>query len=335
MLQAQQQRTQEWLSNDDISNLTIDQIDQLDFPELEKQYQKDREQDPTKDEISDLELDDSTQQLENEVQQLEKEKERYQNVNWDAVRVTPDPGTSDMPEIRTTNRETSGRLPIALQREVALYPGTPGHDALRYLVEKPNYALDPRNPTHGLLSWTVCAYDECAVHHSTKRDSGYYPVRRDICNTHWNACMNDACERHLIDKREHRNFPGHTHEWRIELRKALSRKDTTNCRQIHWQICLKTRCERHRTLKEENGFGPHQRQHDSNGLRIATMLLSIRKNDMIKIPVTINGWHKTRALIDTGAQGTFLSRTFATRAGIPLQRKKNPIGLWMANGYEE
>ena len=65
------------------------------------------------------------------------------------------------------------------------------------------------------------------------------------------------------------------------------------------------------------------------------MLSSITRNDLIEVPVTINGWHKTRALIDTGAQGIFLSRTFAKRAGVPLQRKKNPTRLWMANGNEE
>ena len=65
------------------------------------------------------------------------------------------------------------------------------------------------------------------------------------------------------------------------------------------------------------------------------MLSSIIRNDLIEVPVTINGWHKTRALIDTGAQGIFLSRTFAKRAGVPLQRKKNPTRLWIANRNEE
>ena len=62
------------------------------------------------------------------------------------------------------------------------------------------------------------------------------------------------------------------------------------------------------------------------------MLLSITTNRLIKIPVTINGWHKTRALIDTGAQGNFLSRTFAKRAGIPLRWKETLIPLYTANG---
>ena len=82
--------------------------------------------------------------------------------------MTPEPGENGLPEIRITATGSVGRLPIALQREVALYPRTPGHDALRYLVEEPNYALDPRNPKHGILSWTLCVYDECAQHYRAK-----------------------------------------------------------------------------------------------------------------------------------------------------------------------
>ena len=66
--------------------------------------------------------------------------------------MTPELGENGLLEIRITATGSVGRLPIALQREVALYPRTPGHDALRYLVKEPNYALDLRNPKHGILS---------------------------------------------------------------------------------------------------------------------------------------------------------------------------------------
>ena len=56
-----------------------------------------------------------------------------------------------MLETRTTKKDVLGQLLIALKREVALLPRTPGHDALRYLIEEPNYASDLRNPRHGLL----------------------------------------------------------------------------------------------------------------------------------------------------------------------------------------
>ena len=69
-----------------------------------------------------------------------------------------------------TIEEGSGRLLIDLKREVILYPRTPRHDALRYLIEEPNYVLDPRNPKHRLLSWTTCVYDRCALHYHAKQE---------------------------------------------------------------------------------------------------------------------------------------------------------------------
>ena len=315
------------LDPEEYGNLTVAQLDLLALPELEMQYRLDCEQErPTEDEISDLELDEYDTQDE---RQHEKEP------NWDAVRITPEPGMSDMPETRTTKKDVSGQLPIALKREVALSPGTPGHDALRYLVEEPNYASDPRNPRHGLLHWIICVHRKCAVHLHAKRQSNTFPTRRGTCHDNWNKCRIDKCEAHLYDKRRHRIFPGHSKEWNTDFRRSHGKNTPMDCGQNTWITCLKNNCERHRIEKKENGFGPNEHQYNSKGLRIATLLSSIKKNDLIEVPVTINGWHKTRALIDTGAQGTFLSRTFAKRAGVPLQRKKNPTGLWMANGNEE
>ena len=45
------------LNDEEISNLTVDQCDLLDFLELEMQYRADCERNPTEDEASDFELD--------------------------------------------------------------------------------------------------------------------------------------------------------------------------------------------------------------------------------------------------------------------------------------
>ena len=59
------QETLDWLTDvEGYGNLTLDQIDQLDFPELEKTYRMDHEQEPTEYEGSDFELDaPNTQQI--------------------------------------------------------------------------------------------------------------------------------------------------------------------------------------------------------------------------------------------------------------------------------
>ena len=63
------------LDDEEIGNLTVDQCDLLDFPELEMQYRVDCEQNPTENEASDFELDapDTQQIIHTHYQQLREE----------------------------------------------------------------------------------------------------------------------------------------------------------------------------------------------------------------------------------------------------------------------
>jgi predicted aspartyl protease len=58
---------------------------------------------------------------------------------------------------------------------------------------------------------------------------------------------------------------------------------------------------------------------------------NIRINHLIKLTVFVKDV-QLKALLDSGAQGNYISRTAADRARLSPQYKKNPYPLQVANG---
>ena len=116
------------------------------------------------------------------------------------------------------------------------------------------YQLDPRNPGHALLPWTMCYNDQCTTHKGKKLLNNVYPQKQCTCTKIWKKCKNDFCHEHLWDKREiHQYFPRHDRKWNRELCRTIHLA-LDNCLYSQWQTCLNDEYKEHLHDKTINGY---------------------------------------------------------------------------------
>jgi hypothetical protein len=108
-------------------------------------------------------------------------------------------------------------------------------------VQQYNYALDPRNPTHGQLSWTVCTHDTCETHYSDKCGASWFPQPKGSCRWTAHDCTRHTCREHLWDKRSSGYFPGIDDEQTCANSTLVKRRCTNDT----WHTCLNSDCNRH------------------------------------------------------------------------------------------
>jgi hypothetical protein len=115
------------------------------------------------------------------------------------------------------------------------------------------YLRDPRNPSHGILSWTACTTTWCEIHRQEKQGSNWEPRRSPKskkCTWQPYDCIRDICADHLFDKRTSMYFPGSTPS-------DCTRHVTTvngQCSNHSWQTCLNKDCKLHFATKQANGY---------------------------------------------------------------------------------
>ena len=135
-------------------------------------------------------------------------------------------------------------------------------------TKTPNYALDPRNPTHDKTSWTACTYDTCEVHYSDKCGAAWFPSPKGECRWAVHDCTRHTCQKHLWDKRSSGYFPG------INDTQAYANKALVNgrCTNDSWHTCLNPGCNRHAEDKYLYGFDSEDQSFLGLGPEAATRL---------------------------------------------------------------
>jgi hypothetical protein len=204
--------------------------------------------------------------------------------------------------------------------------------------EQRGYSLDPRNPRHQEVYWMTCTSPECELHQQDKEDQDYQPNIPDYMKcgcTIWETCTDNKCVWHLTDKRNAQHFPGHTDLWYERFKFGLL-TERNWCDQEFiikdpeergWQLCLKPQCPQHVKEKRKYGFDTRVREINLTTKRYE----QAGYETYIAIPLQVNG-RRTVALLDTGATANFISKSFAGKTRISLQKKKQSYQLTVANG---
>jgi hypothetical protein len=127
-----------------------------------------------------------------------------------------------------------------------------------------HYWMDYRNPEHDKLSFSACIHDTCVIHYSDKSGSSWFPSKvKGYPKCKWQSfdCPEDACPRHLWDKRTTVHFANHLDPQEViqmQTTYGTNHDDGTfswDCRQPSWHTCLNAECDLHRIAKDFHGFG--------------------------------------------------------------------------------